>query len=91
MCGGYSVLKDVYKTTVFALCRWRNAHVPAGALGPRGAGDARARHHQAALAPNCSPTRRTRTRLPPYEVLDAILEGLVEGEKIGRCAGRRRP
>ena len=34
MCGGYSVLKDVYKTTVFALCRWRNAHVPPGALGP---------------------------------------------------------
>ena len=34
MCGGYSVLKDVYKTTVFALARWRNAHRPAGALGP---------------------------------------------------------
>ena len=28
MCGGYSVLKDVYKTTVFALSRWRNAHRP---------------------------------------------------------------
>ena len=27
MCGGYSVLKDVYKTMVFALCRWRNAHL----------------------------------------------------------------
>ncbi len=31
MCGGYSVLKDVYKTTVFALARWRNATPPARA------------------------------------------------------------
>jgi NAD+ synthase len=36
MCGGYSVLKDVYKTTVFALSRWRNASRPRGALGPAG-------------------------------------------------------
>jgi len=28
--GGYNVLKDVYKTTVFELCRWRNAHLPEG-------------------------------------------------------------
>ena len=36
MCGGYSVLKDVYKTTVFALARWRNQNVPDGAKGPDG-------------------------------------------------------
>ena len=30
MCGGYAVLKDVYKMTVFALSRWRNAAPPAG-------------------------------------------------------------
>ncbi len=36
MCGGYSVLKDVYKTEVFDLARWRNAHCPPGALGPKG-------------------------------------------------------
>ena len=36
MCGGYSVLKDIYKTEVFALARWRNEHRPAGALGPQG-------------------------------------------------------
>ena len=36
MAGGYNVLKDVYKTTVFELCRWRNAHLPEGALGPKG-------------------------------------------------------
>ena len=49
MCGGYSVLKDVYKTTVFELCRWRNANHPLDALGPQGRGDAGAGHHQAAL------------------------------------------
>ncbi|MED5360566.1 MAG: NAD+ synthase, partial [Pseudomonadota bacterium] len=36
MCGGYSVLKDVYKTTVFELCHWRNQYKPEGLLGPVG-------------------------------------------------------
>ena len=36
MCGGYSVLKDVYKMKVFELSRWRNENLPAGALGRRG-------------------------------------------------------
>ena len=36
MCGGYNVLKDIYKTEVFALSHWRNAQSPLGALGPRG-------------------------------------------------------
>ncbi len=34
MCGGYAVLKDVYKMTVFALARWRNLHCPLGLHGP---------------------------------------------------------
>src|SRR5665213_1839856 len=36
MCGGYNVLKDVYKLAVFRLARWRNSHAPANALGPDG-------------------------------------------------------
>ncbi|HEX4636853.1 MAG TPA: NAD+ synthase, partial [Rhizomicrobium sp.] len=36
MCGGYNVLKDIYKTEVLRLSHWRNANSPAGALGPRG-------------------------------------------------------
>src|SRR6202043_3790120 len=36
MCGGYAVLKDVYKMTVFALSRWRNHNRPTHALGPGG-------------------------------------------------------
>ena len=36
MCGGYSVLKDIYKTEVYALSRWRNEHVPGRRAGPAG-------------------------------------------------------
>jgi NAD+ synthase len=79
MCGGYSVLKDIYKMTVFALCRWRNAHHPAGALGPRGPVMPErviTKPPSAELKPN----QTDQDSLPPYEVLDGILEGLVEGE-----------
>ncbi|MFN8983306.1 MAG: NAD+ synthase [Alphaproteobacteria bacterium] len=80
MCGGYSVLKDVYKTTVFALSRWRNEHCPAGALGPRGM----VMPERVITKPpsaELKPDQKDQDSLPPYEVLDAILEGLVEGEK----------
>jgi len=80
MCGGYSVLKDVYKTTVFELSRWRNAHRPAGALGPAGPvmpDRVVTKPPSAELKPN----QTDQDTLPPYEVLDAILEGLVEGEQ----------
>ena len=36
MCGGYSVLKDIYKTEVYALARWRNDNAPEDGLGPKG-------------------------------------------------------
>jgi NAD+ synthase len=80
MCGGYSVLKDVYKMTVFALCRWRNAHKPSGALGPAGPVMPEriiTKPPSAELKPN----QTDQDSLPPYEELDAILEGLVEDEK----------
>jgi NAD+ synthase len=77
MAGGYSVLKDVYKTTVFELCRLRNARRPAGCLGP-----------EAAVIPERIITKppsaelranqKDEDSLPPYPVLDRILQGLVE-------------
>lgn len=79
MCGGYSVLKDVYKTTVFALSRWRNAHVPAGSLGPAGEvipDSIIVRPPTAELREN----QLDQDSLPPYEQLDAILEMLIEKE-----------
>jgi NAD+ synthase len=80
MCGGFSVLKDVYKTTVVALARWRNAHHPRGAKGPAGTVMPErviTKPPSAELKPN----QTDQDSLPPYEVLDAILEGLVEGEQ----------
>ena len=79
MCGGYSVLKDIYKMTVFALCRWRNTHHPLDALGPKGMVMPErviTKPPSAELKPN----QTDQDSLPPYDVLDGILEGLVEGE-----------
>lgn len=79
MCGGYSVIKDVYKTTVYDLARWRNQAVPEGALGPG----------QIVIPENIitrPPTAELRAdqkdedSLPPYDVLDDILNCLVEEE-----------
>lgn len=80
MCGGFSVLKDVYKTLVFELCRWRNAHTPHGSLGPNGPvlpERVITKPPSAELKPN----QTDQDSLPPYDELDAILAGLVEGEK----------
>ncbi|MBI4967887.1 MAG: NAD+ synthase [Rhodospirillales bacterium] len=80
MCGGYSVLKDVYKTTVFALSRWRNAHQPKGAQGPTGPVMPERVLTKAPTA-ELRPNQTDQDSLPPYDVLDAILERLVEGER----------
>ena len=79
MCGGYSVLKDVWKMTVFALSRWRNGTKPAGALGPAGL----VMPDRVITKPpsaELKPDQKDQDTLPPYEILDAILEGLVERE-----------
>ncbi len=79
MAGGYSVLKDAYKTTVFALCRWRNAHRPEGALGPDGAVMPQ-RVIDKPPSAELRPDQKDEDSLPPYPLLDRILEGLVEKE-----------
>jgi NAD+ synthase len=80
MAGGYSVLKDSYKTTVFALSRWRNAHRPADALGPKGAVMPE-RVIDKPPSAELRPGQKDEDSLPPYELLDAILAGLVDEEK----------
>ena len=80
MCGGYSVLKDVYKTTVFAVSRWRNENCPADALGP----DGTVMPERIITKPptaELKPDQTDQDTLPPYDVLDAILEGLIEDER----------
>ena len=79
MNGGFNPIKDLYKVQVYDLCAWRNTHRPEGALGPEGE-----------VVPvnilTKAPTAELRENqtdqdsLPPYEVLDDILECLVENE-----------
>jgi len=79
MAGGYNVLKDVYKTRVFALSRWRNQTRPKGAAGPEG----RVMPERVIEKPPTAELRanqKDEDSLPAYEVLDGILECLVEGE-----------
>jgi NAD+ synthase len=83
MCGGYSVLKDVYKTTVFALARWRNQEMPADVRGPAG----RVIPERVISKPPSAelrPDQKDQDSLPPYDELDAILQGLVEQDLSAR-------
>ncbi|MEK7801194.1 MAG: NAD(+) synthase, partial [Pseudomonadota bacterium] len=79
MCGGYNVLKDIYKTQVYNLARWRNTSKPIDTKG-----------HDGILINERTitkaPTAELRAgqidqdNLPPYDELDQILTGLVESE-----------
>jgi NAD+ synthase len=80
MNGGFNPIKDLYKTEVFRLAHLRNRWKPKGALGPDGT----------VVPPNVitkPPTaelrenQRDQDSLPPYEILDAILEGLIEHDR----------
>ena len=77
MNGGYNPVKDIYKTEIFALARWRNIHAPAGATGgqviPKRIID---KPPSAELRPD----QTDQDSLPPYETLDAILFALIEEE-----------
>ncbi|MBA2771778.1 MAG: NAD+ synthase [Sphingomonas sp.] len=79
MAGGYSVLKDAYKTTVFALSRWRNRVKPTGALGPEGPVMPDSVITKPPTA-ELSHGQKDEDTLPPYSLLDRILEGLVDKE-----------
>jgi len=80
MAGGYSVLKDAYKTTVFDLSHWRNANHSDLMLGPKGA----VMPERVITKPPTAELRENQKdsdSLPPYDLLDPILYGLVEQEK----------
>ena len=78
MCGGYNPLKDIYKTEVYELVRWRNANRPEGLLGP----DCPVPENIITKAPSAElkPDQTDQDNLPPYEILDDILYGLIEEE-----------
>ncbi len=79
MAGGFNVLKDVYKTTAYRLARWRNQALPKGALGPAGRVIPE-RVLTKAPSAELKPDQTDQDTLPPYEVLDEILECLIEAE-----------
>ncbi|WOI54086.1 NAD+ synthase [Parvularcula sp. LCG005] len=80
MNGGYNPLKDVYKTTVFELARWRNAHRPEGLLGPKGE-VIPPRIIEKPPSAELREDQKDEDSLPSYEVLDDILHGLIEKEE----------
>lgn len=73
--GGFAVIKDVLKTRVYGLCRWRNAREGREVIPER----------VLTKAPSAElrPDQRDDQALPPYEVLDPILQGYVEGDVTG--------
>lgn len=79
MAGGYNVLKDVYKMTVYALSRWRNQAQPRGGLGPAGRVIPE-RIITKAPSAELKPNQTDQDSLPPYDKLDDILECLIEAE-----------
>ena len=82
MAGGYSVLKDAYKTTVFRLSRWRNANKPRLGLGPDGPVMPVSIIDKPPTA-ELRDNQKDEDSLPPYDLLDKILERLVEKEQSG--------
>jgi len=72
MNGGYALIKDVPKTLVFDLCHWRNEQSEAPVIPP----SIIERPPSAELRPD----QKDSDSLPPYEVLDPILEDYVEND-----------
>ena len=79
MCGGFSVIKDLYKVDVYKLAEWRNDNYPSISL-----------HKKKNIVPvniitkaptaELKPNQKDEDSLPPYEILDKILYELVEKE-----------
>ena len=79
MNGGFNPIKDLYKTQVYALARYRNRERPKGCLGPEGTVIPENVLTKAPTA-ELKPGQRDQDTLPPYDVLDDILNCLVERE-----------
>ena len=77
MAGGFAVIKDLAKTTVFRLARWRNANDPYGTGSEPIPERIITRPPSAELRPD----QKDQDSLPPYEVLDAILERYMENDQ----------
>ncbi|MGH6922966.1 MAG: NAD+ synthase [Propylenella sp.] len=81
MNGGFNPIKDLYKTEVYRLARYRNGERPLGCLGPDGEVIPQSIIDKAPTA-ELRENQKDQDSLPPYDVLDAILECLVEKEML---------
>ena len=77
MAGGFAVIKDLLKTTVFRLARWRNENDPYGT----GSSPIPERIITRPPSAELRPDQTDQDSLPPYEVLDAILERYMENDQ----------
>ncbi|WP_296508566.1 NAD+ synthase [Rhodoferax sp.] len=77
MAGGFAVIKDLAKTTVFKLARWRNAHDPYGTCAAPIPERIITRPPSAELRPD----QKDQDSLPAYEILDGILERYMENDE----------
>jgi NAD+ synthase len=80
MNGGFNPIKDVYKTEVYGLAKFRNSFRPKGCLGPEGI-LIPSRIFTKAPSAELRPNQTDQDSLPPYPVLDDIIEELVEHER----------
>ncbi len=80
MAGGYNPLKDLYKTRVFTTCRWRNENHRDWMRGPKGE-VIPPRVIDKPPSAELRDNQKDEDSLPPYPVLDAILERLIEGDQ----------
>ncbi len=80
MSGGYNPIKDMYKTRVFESCRWRNANHRSWMMGNAGEVIPVSIIDKPPSA-ELRPDQKDEDSLPPYDVLDGILEMLVDQEK----------
>ena len=77
MAGGFAVIKDLAKTTVFRMARWRNQHDPYGS----GACPIPQRILTRPPSAELRPDQKDQDSLPAYEVLDAIVAGYMEEDQ----------
>ena len=78
MCGGYAPIKDLYKTEVYALSRWRNAF---GGSAPHGGMVITEAVIDRPPSAELRENQKDQDSLPPYDVLDAILLRHVDQEQ----------
>ncbi len=80
MAGGYNPIKDLYKMRVFETCRWRNANHRSWMMGPEGEVIPQ-RIIDKPPSAELREDQKDEDSLPPYEVLDDILERLVDRDQ----------